>query len=298
MIGIVSSDAGGAELLSSYVRRNRQSFAYHLAGPAVKIFEKKIGIKENMEIDAVISQSKQIICGSSWKTDVEINAIKKAKKVGIRSIVFLDHWANYSERFTRNKEMTLPDEFWVGDPMAKRIAKNVFPSSHVRLVENPYMLDLKKELKSLLNQRENTNGDSSILYVCEPTGEHALQQHGDSHHWGYTELEALRYFLQNIHCLGVQINRVVIRPHPSETYTKYQWVEKEFELPIERGGVASLSEDIVEANIVVGCQTMAMVVGLLAKKRVVSSIPPWGKKCNLPHKEIEHLQTLVSEFNK
>ena len=53
----------------------------------------------------------------------------------------------------------------------------------------------------------------------------------------------------------------------------------------------------MEADVVVGCASMAMVVGLLAKKRVICSIPPGGRMCALPQKGIEHLQVLVSNQN-
>ncbi|MGB1984427.1 MAG: hypothetical protein ACPHOH_03080, partial [Porticoccaceae bacterium] len=43
----------------------------------------------------------------------------------------------------------------------------------------------------------------------------------------------------------------------------------------------------------VGCESMAMVVGLLAKKRVISAIPPGGRPCQLPQPAIENLQQLV-----
>jgi hypothetical protein len=55
-------------------------------------------------------------------------------------------------------------------------------------------------------------------------------------------------------------------------------------------------EQIVEADVVVGCASMAMVVALLAKKRVISSIPPEGKLCCLPQAEIEHLQALIAKY--
>jgi len=41
---------------------------------------------------------------------------------------------------------------------------------------------------------------------------------------------------------------------------------------------------------------MAMVVALLAKKRVISTIPPGGMVCDLPQAEIEHLQVLVTKY--
>ena len=57
----------------------------------------------------------------------------------------------------------------------------------------------------------------------------------------------------------------------------------------------TLLEQIIEADIVVGCESMGMVVGLLAKKRVISSIPKEGRSCSLPQSNIEHLQILVKE---
>ena len=51
----------------------------------------------------------------------------------------------------------------------------------------------------------------------------------------------------------------------------------------------SLIENLVNADIVIGCETMAMVVALQANKKVISSIPPGGRKCMLPHDEIIHL---------
>jgi hypothetical protein len=86
----------------------------------------------------------------------------------------------------------------------------------------------------------------------------------------------------------------VIRPHPSESPDKYDWVTRQFDLPIVRGGAKTLHEEIVESDVVVGCETMAMVVGLLAQRRVLSSIPPGGRPCTLPHPEIESLQSLVT----
>jgi hypothetical protein len=46
--------------------------------------------------------------------------------------------------------------------------------------------------------------------------------------------------------------------------------------------------------VVVGCESMAMVVGLLAQKKVVSSIPPSGRHCRLPQKNIVHLSEIAA----
>ena len=58
----------------------------------------------------------------------------------------------------------------------------------------------------------------------------------------------------------------------------------------------SLIEQILNSDLIVGCETMAMIVGVIAKKRVISIIPPGGKKCSLPHREIEHLQAIKKKI--
>ena len=60
----------------------------------------------------------------------------------------------------------------------------------------------------------------------------------------------------------------------------------------------SLLEDIFYSDIVVGCETMAMVIALLAKKRVVTSIPPNKKSkinISLPYKKIEKIPLLINK---
>jgi len=85
----------------------------------------------------------------------------------------------------------------------------------------------------------------------------------------------------------------LIRPHPSEPIGKYNWLKNEFNLPIQIGGSHSLVEEIATSDLVAGCESMGMVVGLLAGKKVVSCIPPGGKSCALPHREIVHLQNIL-----
>ena len=162
------------------------------------------------------------------------------------------------------------------------------------LQPNPYFEELQMEF----NKIKISSADAtkySILYVCEPIREHALLQYGDERYWGYTEEDALQYFLQNVNALGCTVGKIKIRPHPSESKTKYDWALNNASLTIEMGGGKTLLEETVEANVVVGCESMAMVVGLLAQKRVISSIPPGGRTCSLPHREIEHLQFLLTK---
>jgi hypothetical protein len=293
VISIVSHDAGGAEILSSLVRHNNLNCNFILDGPAVNIFKGKLGDISLSMLDA-ISNSDSVLCGSSWSSDLELQAISYAKSSNKITTVFLDHWINYKERFTRKGETLLPGNILVGDVYAETIAKAAFPDLDVSLVGNPYLKDVYNDYEILKGKYKHKGGEISVLYVCEPIREHALKQYGDELHWGYTEEDALNYFLANINLFGERIENITIRLHPAEKRGKYDWVMDKFSLPISIDQNSTLIESVVKADIVAGCESMAMVVGLIAEKKVISSIPPMaGRKCVLPHTDIIHLQSLL-----
>jgi len=293
VIALVSHDAGGAEILSSYARQSPADYLYVLDGPARAIFARKLGSVPLTALDDAIGQSASVICGTSWQSDLEVRAIKAARAASKPSTAFLDHWVNYRERFVRSGETALPDKIWVGDDIAQAHARDLFPNLPVRLVANPYWADIRLELAAL-PARVDADGGLTVLYVCEPIRDHARMQFGDERHWGYVEEDALRFFLDNIAALGQPVAAIRIRPHPSEPAGKYHWAAEEFQLPIEHAGGRPLVQEIADSDVVVGCESMAMVVGLLAGKRVVSSIPPAGRPCSLPQPQIAHLLALLT----
>jgi hypothetical protein len=294
-VAIVSHDAGGAEILSSWLLRSDDLCSVVLEGPAMGIFNRKCIGAERLSLTEAITTCDWVLCGTGWASNLERQAIKLGRQKGKKTIAFLDHWVNYKERFEETEgSVILPDEIWVGDEQAKRIAEAEFPNIPVKLQINPYFADLLSDFAKIETNKPSTN-KVSILYVCEPIREHAYLKYGNERHWGYTEEDALKYFLQNIESLHLDIAHITIRPHPSENMDKYQWA-KAFEPALTRfGGGESLMHETVKADVVVGCESMAMVVGLLAGKRVISCIPPGGAPCQLPQTEIEHLQSLVEK---
>lgn len=293
MIGVVGHDAGGAEILSSYIRQQGLDCNYCLEGAARGVFSRKLGLVESLSLDDLVAGSDTVLCGTSFLSDLEWRALGLARAAGKRSVSVLDHWVNYRQRFLRHGDWHFPDEIWVGDEIGERLALKECPGIKVTLVPNPYFLDIKRELAAIPTVKKAGKG-LRILYVSEPLREDGLALYGDERYWGYTEEDALRYFLSTVHVLGPQIEQIVIRPHPQEERDKYRWAVSEFDLPIVSGLNKTLLEQIATCDVVVGCATMAMVVGLLACKRVISCIPPGGKADPLPHAEIENLQDLLA----
>jgi hypothetical protein len=291
-IGIVSHDAGGAEIISSWVKKYNNNYNFYLDGPAKKIFKKKFSFKNSKDLEQMIQDSEWILCGTSWQSDLEKKAIQIAKKNQIKCISYIDHWVNYKERFISDDVMHLPNEIWVGDKEALKIASKIFSGISIHLIENEYLKEIQYEILSL---NQDADIQKSVLYVCEPIKEHALIQFGDGFALGYDEFSALKYFLDNTDALDIDISQIYIRPHPSEEIDKYDWALDYSSIPMKITSQTYLLEDIQSSSYVVGCESMAMVIGLMAKKRVISSIPPSGRQCILPHQEIELLSSLVKE---
>lgn len=291
-VAIVSHDAGGAEILSSWLNRAHSPASVVVAGPAESIFRRKCPQAEFLSLDQALNRSSWVLCGTGWQSNFERHAIARGRAMGKKTVAFLDHWVNYRERFDEGGRSVLPEEIWVGDIDAERIARAQFDQTPILLQPNPYFEDLVTKIAAI--QTGNSGAVASrILYVCEPVADHALAQYGDERHWGYTEHDALRFFLTNVAALGQPVEAITIRPHPSEQADKYHWAHGLITLPVEFGGKKTLLEETLAADIVVGCESMAMVVGLLAGKRVISTIPPGGRPCQLPHADIEHMQQLV-----
>ena len=298
MIAVVCHDAGGAELLSSWVLLHNVSCCVVVDGPAKEIFEKKIGKTKNISLESAIADSDWLLSGTSYSSNLEIRAIELARANKKKSVAFLDHWCNYTDRFKREGKMFLPDEIWVGDEEAYKIANKEFSSVKIHLKINPYFEFLRGEFEKLGHKKRNIRQVPTALYVCSPINELALRHYGDEKYWGYTEEEAIRYFMENLYALNYKEINVVIRPHPSENHRKYDWVLNEFGEQVKSGGNKTLLEEVFDAELVVGCNSMAMVVGLIAGKRVISGLPPGHRTYCLPMPEIEHLHNIIEQHGE
>jgi len=293
-VAIVSHDAGGAEILSSWIRRNPIDFVSVLDGPAKKIFRDKLDDLFEVSLTDAVKHANWVLTGSGWKSCLEYDAIAFSKKKK-RVITFLDNWSNFRERFTRNGENHFPNEIWVGDKYAFEIANKKLPEvAVINQVVNPYFQDIKEELKKY--SKPAVPGKTKILYVTEPTSEHALAQEGDERFWGWTEFDALQYFLDNVEkvCTN-EIEVITVRPHPAEIKGKYDFFLDQFpDLPIKISGDEKLIPQITQHQWIVGCNTIPMVIGLINKNKVFCSIPPHGGRCQLPFEEIQHISSLFS----
>jgi hypothetical protein len=291
IISIIAHDAGGAELLSSYVIHHKDAvFIYALSGPAIKIFRRKLGVIKNFSINEAVSKSGTIFCGTGWQSKFELKGIIAARNMNKKSIAFLDHWVNYQERFAWNDKVILPNEIWVSDNYAQKQASSLFPEIRIRLIQNYYFEDIKKEYKKVEFNKRGQSKEVAVLFVSDNIDGVIERDFFETKYLLFTDQEIFRYLIRHMDSLSSKVKKVTIRPHPSElkTATKYEQVMSECKVLCKIEGKVSLLEEIANNDIIVGGDSMAMVVAMICGKEVYSCMPPGGKY-TLPFDDIKRM---------
>tara|TARA_B100002051_G_C16679803_1_gene609134 strand:+ start:78 stop:944 length:867 start_codon:yes stop_codon:yes gene_type:complete len=285
-IAIIANDAGGSQLISSWIKFNKNNYNFSLSGPALSIFEKKIDVNFNQTIKQAINKSDKVFVGTGWSSNHEFDAIKYSRKKKKHVIAFLDHWVNYEERFIRNGERILPDEFWVSDKHAFKLANRYFPKKQIKLVKNYYVEDQLKKISPL-----NSAVKSNLLYILEPM----------RNNWGKKisgEFQALDFFFSMIPNLKLPNNLTIrLRLHPSEEKNKYdKWINKLNSGAVSIDTEKNLAKSISKVKWVVGCESFALYLAALAGRKVYSSLPSWApNEPRIPQVGIINIKDIIKQ---
>lgn len=258
---VISNDAGGANMLASYFYFNNYKISTALSGPAVKVF-KQYQIKcleyKRFDIEKLISSHDIIYTGTGWQTNLEKKAIETAKIYNKKIITFFDHWYNPEERFLLNKKKFLPDEIWVNNgKLFKLLLKNpFFFETKIKLISNTqkkYSIELYKKIK------KKKTCHFKILFLCEP-----FSNKIDGFSLSKI-IKSLIFFLKK----NKKKIILCIRPHPSQNINNFKFINKlqYNKISIYISKTPRLEKDIKNSDIVVGCNSFALVIALWLKKK-------------------------------
>lgn len=294
-IGIVAHDAGGAYVLASWIKNNNYKYYCYIKGPAKKIIGGNGCVCIVDDIDSLIRQVDEVILGTGWMTDFERKCIKQAIENNIRTIVVFDHWSDYYERLLLDGEVLKPDEIWVQDNYAKEIAEKIFPDTRIKKIIDYYLESELIEINQVKKDKLKCKC-KELLYIAEPIDDHLNKTDVGYGGAKFTEKDYIEYALKNIDVLGEDIDRIRVRNHPSEEVGKYYWVKEisNKEVVFSEGN-RSLAEDIASCDLVVGVQSMALIVALNAGKITISNYIPGRMKSMLPHRDLKYLCELIDE---
>lgn len=281
---IVCHDIGSANIIfSALLETGRSDWRPFLLGPAKIAWQKLFpNIKIFATLEEALDKSNFLITGAGWGSDVEHEARKLAHKSNLMTIAVVDHWINYEERFIREDEKILPNEIWVADKYAFIVANKIFKDIPIQQIPNLY---LEGELKDLptIGRIENPE----LVYMLEPTRTN----------WGRSEpgeFQALDYFMDKLPLLNLPKGTPIkLRPHPADEAHKYdQWIMRQSRNKVVLDLSCSVSEALVNAKWVVGCESSALIIALIAGREVYCSLPPWAPPCRLPHDGLRYLSEL------
>ena len=253
MICLVSHDAGGAELLSSWARNQNKKFLYNIKGPALKVFRRKLKKFKNSNLNTIKKKTHIYITGTSKKSSHELFFIKYAKKNDLKSISIIDHWVNYKERFIRKNKIIKPNEIWVTDKIALKLAKKIFYNNKVILKKNYYLQDFTKSFIKFLNK--SSKNKNMVLYLTTNTNNKKK------------DLNKLGFFFKKIDYLRQKKHTVIIKIHPSENLSKYQIYIKKFKF-VKFVKNYDLAKLIANCKFLIGYNSMAMYLASKVKKQV------------------------------
>lgn len=260
-IVVYSHDAGGAQILSSYLCSKKVNKVYGVcAGPALKIFkEKNIKIKK-ISIDKSIKIGDHFFTTTSWKSNLEKIAMKKLLKNKIKFITFIDHWVHFKKRFNPRY---LPEEIWTFDSRSYTICKKIFKKVNVRLKKNYFHTFA---IKKISNYKKPTKYKLNYLYLTEPLSNLYLKYYQKK--IKTTEVDYLNYFLKKC---SQKIN-VTIRIHPNDKLKKYKNIIKKYNsLNIKIDNKTNLYKQLATNFNIVSYQSSLLNLALKNKNRVLCS---------------------------
>lgn len=292
-VTVVCHDAGAAHLLFAWLRHwfeagalGDHSFKMVLGGPAEKAWKNNPiplpHVQMHATIRTAVEGSQCVLSGTGWASALEHEARQLASELAIISVAVIDHWVNYAQRFERQGIVVLPDQIWVADQHAERIANQVFTSIPVSCLPNVYLQNLVKNISPV------TSGCRHLLYVLEPVRDQ----------WGRGEpgeFQALDFFVKHLtKVVGFEPVKIILRPHPSDPPEKYHaWIQANAALGVQLDQQFDLCQSIAASRWVVGVESYALVVASEAGRETFSSLPPWSHRCRLPIDRLVHIQDLV-----
>ena len=279
---VVAHDAGAGEIIGAYLKRQSDKLNIHayVLGPAQKIFARehiphkpapatRKGIVKLLKLH---SDSGFLLAGSGWMTMIECTAVNEAKKIGLKSVVYLESWNNYRERFgypSANWKENLPDEFWVGDKEALALAKKFFPKTPIKLKLNQYFINTTTRYKALRAKRKHHN---EILFLSDVSA---------------LSTKTLTGLLSVMAKSTRKSLTLTIRFHPADDRTRYDTLIKKYKdsVHITCSTQKDIARDLSQARLVIGTETVALVVAVLAGIKTVNILPA-KVKSQLPFSKI------------
>ena len=297
-IVVVSHDAGSSEILCSLIAYHVNDVSWTILAlpnsPMARICARHHFTFIPIE-DATVQLSEiapdALFFGTGWQERVEQPFVQYCKQHSIPTFSFLDHWSNYRERFgypAKGWETNCGDFTLLSDGKALQIAQE-YNLPNPKALRNYYLYELIQHSKSTIIEP-----NQNLLFLSEPTDAVALKAYGDANFWGFTQYSALVDILE--HFALFECSGLTIRLHPSDNGDGYAKIlEKYSHIPIVINNATEIDliQQLLEAKIVIGFDTMALYTAALMGKKIISYLPSSNREFLLPLPAIYQIRSLT-----
>ena len=295
----ISNESGGAEALSSYLRhrgKEHSRFRCVVQGFAKKIYISKglgkylIDAKKGREL-ILKGQVDLLLTSTGRSSDLSTNFIALAKSHSIKTVTILEHWLGYKERFgypSRDWRSNLPDEIWVVDKLARKIAEKEFgKAARIKIKPNFYFKDLRAEYSKSSASKDRRY--FNVLFLNQPILKKIASKKKKIKITEIGKVTKLINFMKTMNCS--RPIRFTIRQHPIESRSGFAEVVKgntdcsNFRVVLSDPSRNSLVEDVKSADVVIGIQSSALTIASLFKKTICCCDKPplWLSAYNVKH---------------
>lgn len=223
----VFSDPGGAKPILSYAKINSELEEICMISDRVYPFF------ENFEISVIVYKKEVsekemiqrfnpdfVFTGTSYTSQIEINFLSAAKKMGIPTYSFIDHYTSYIERFQLDGQFIYPDFICLIDDKAKQIATEKRLGAPLIITGNYYHEFLKgwkpNISKEAFFQSINLtlSGKKICLYGPDPLSNLAKERENS-----FDEIEATVEMSKIANQL-TETHQFILNPHPNQNIEK------------------------------------------------------------------------------
>lgn len=286
-IAVVSHDAGSSEILCALIREYFDFAKWHIfavvQSPMGRLCE-----RYNLPFTPIGDAQQQLqsinpnilLFGTGWQEKIERPYVRFCKEHAVPTVAFLDHWSNYRERFgfpDGGWEENLGDFTAVTDQKALSLAES-FNLPHPVGFKNFYLRDTIAQAR-----QKETHSNNNLLFLSEPTDAVALRTYGDENYWGFTQYSALKDIFDNFDQFGCE--GLTIRLHPSDNGAGYQKIVAVFphiRVHINEASACELTDQLLNAKMIIGFDTMALYIAALLGRPVLSYLPSKNRAFLLP----------------
>jgi hypothetical protein len=274
---VICKDAGGANIIRSFIQKQKLKCKFFLKPPANKVFSND----KIFAINKVNNLLKyDIILFGTSIDKFELKFIKKAKIFNIQTVSFLDHWTDYRKRFLLNDQIILPKIIIPFDNLSYTKAKNDFKNEI-----SSGQLKIKKIITSYYslkkNFRKKKNKVNSIVLFSSNFFKYKKKFNDFKIIFNFLKKNTI-FFKKN------KISKFYLQKHPSENFIKFKKLPSIVKSKINLNLVISklnLDEIITKVDFAAGYDTMALVKASCKNCKTIE-IGVKKYKSNIPKKFI------------